>query len=1199
MPLTVIMTLENSYKDTLNAEVDKYLDAYLNPLVAYNPNTPIPEDLVQLLATEKTLSQKMAELKGVAISPLQFDALRNVESYYDSLESKNNDKRKALTEEADSKKKQMQADHDRRVVEAHEYNESLKAPIREKHEQLLQYKDTLLDVFKHYDITPLDMDISDDLTVDEFNTLIEESIKTCEKYKVKESGGLVEKVLAPLKGEKNFQFTICYAALILVALYFALPILSIPVFIMTSRAINGLHKDIEKLKIAMSLMSQVDYARFVSEEDIKVVEELDLKPVDDELADKLSDIKSYATERADAKKKLGECSAEISKICSEATSKVKVAYAEKIEAYAKQLSIVQEKVKNMMEDYHPFPTVQNNSVVMSHNYTLGRIENRLDVRVELPLQNIVFNDADRQSALNNMKLYLSNALLSVQVKQLTVEIFDPKNMGSDFVEFSTPELKPYISINKTRLEDILKVYKKYSQDNILELDNKDIDTFNRIAEEQEIVPREYKLLLLVSEFDKLEKGDEAELFKEYFKFSATSGVMIWMLSSKKHPNSIWVDGSYNADGTAIQYTKELGKEAVATYTKALANFKDRGIDYKTKFAEKYIPEDKWWTWDTIKGINVHFGLENGDPTRGLPMVIGDANVHALMGGATGAGKSAAINQFLISLLTMYPPSELQIVYIDFKNVEAAKFTQGYLLDEDKWMPLDMQKEKLKNEEYFSRFSRIPHLKIISGTTDGEYALSVFEFLMNEMSRRQRILNKAGKMKIEELRKDILSSYNKEHNTPKGTWRDMRQNWDWYKKNVVDVYGELPRLLILFDEFQVMFNTEFVEQKVIDMINGKITAITKLARAMGCHFFFTSQSMKGTMSKDTMGNFSLRGALRCDADVSTELLGNGAAGTIKQKFGFMYTNDSAGQNKDANKLWRVPYLDEKDIAPYVDKLNDMLESHNEEHLMAEFYDEKVLVPATEIQKWYKNYPDSFNDPRVFILGERADYSENKAPITVRLMDDTGENFIIAAFEREDMLNLTMTMIDNIKAKENATLIVNCQDKDTYTLLDLETIADPRFVSLASPKQDVKEFASAIDAMITARESAEGELNPVYIVCIQWERAPYLSVDINYGFQDTFKDLLRRAPSVGVHFIFACKEKLDLPRPVANACNHKIGGLLTDKDSFFFINTPKVNKLPKRDDDKGLFAIYEYGNTLHKFRIYQHVYTKQLASREVVI
>ena len=58
------MTLENSYKDALNAEVDKYLNAYLNPLVAYNPDIPIPEDLVQLLATERTLSQKKAELTG-------------------------------------------------------------------------------------------------------------------------------------------------------------------------------------------------------------------------------------------------------------------------------------------------------------------------------------------------------------------------------------------------------------------------------------------------------------------------------------------------------------------------------------------------------------------------------------------------------------------------------------------------------------------------------------------------------------------------------------------------------------------------------------------------------------------------------------------------------------------------------------------------------------------------------------------------------------------------------------------------------------------------------------------------------------------------------------------------------------------------------------------------------------------------------
>lgn len=1171
----------------------------MTPLATYNPDIPIPEELVPLLSVEKTLSQKCNELKTVVISPLTFDAMRNVSSYYDALDAKQKSEKDRLQQEAENKKVALQQEYEQQVKASREYNESLKEPYRKKHEELLQYKEQLEDVFKHYNITPLDMNISDNLTEKEFNLLIKESIGVCQKYKSRDSKGIVEKVLSPLKGEKNAQFTLCYAGIILVVLYFLLPIACIPAFVIAAKSVHGMHKDIEKLKIAMALMTQMDYARFISEDELQHVEEPDIEAVDSDLVEKLEQVKDYTAEREEAQAALGNATQEIAKECADITAEIKKVYAEKTDAMQEKLKEVQDKIASKMADYHPFPTVQSNSVAMSHKYTLGRIENRLDVVVDVPCQNIVFDDTDHDKAIRLMKLYLANALLSVQVKQLTVEIFDPKNMGSDFVEFSTPELKPYISINKTKLDDILKVYKKYSQDNILELDNMDIDAFNRIAEEKETVPREYKLLLLVSEFEKLEKGDEAALFKEYFKFSSASGVMIWMLNTKKYPNSIYVDGRYAGDGVALEYTKDIGKEAVRTYTKALEKFKDKGIDYKTKFADKYIPEDKWWTWDTIKGIEINFGLENGDPTRGIPMVIGDANVHGLIGGATGAGKSAAINQFLISMLTKYPPSELQIVYVDFKNVEAAKFTRGYLTTEHEWMPLDEQKQKLKDEEYFSRYSRIPHLKIISGTTDGEYALSVFEWLMDEMARRQRILNKAGAMKIEELRKHILKEYNSAKGTPDGTWADMRKDWEWYVENVVDVYGELPRLLILFDEFQVMYNTEFVEQKIIDMINGKITAITKLARAMGCHFLFTSQSMKGTMSKDVMGNFSLRGALRCDADVSTELLGNAASSTIKQKFGFMYTNDSAGQNKDANKLWRVPFLDEKDITPYVDKLNDMLESHNEHHLMAEFYDEKVLVPAEVMQDWYTNYRDKFSDSRVFILGERAGYSSNKAPITVRLMDDTGENVLIAAFEREDMMNLVMTFIDNIKAKENATMLINCQDKDTYTLLDVENIADPRFVTLASPDQDVKEFCEAISATIDARLEQGGEHSPLYVVCVQWERAPYISVDQDFRFQDVFKEILRKAPTVGVHFIFACKDKLDMPRIIPSACNHRIGGLLTDKDSFYFINTTKVVKLPSKDKDAGLFAMYEYGTTLHKYRIYQHKFTKQLASREVVI
>lgn len=1188
----------NSYNEALNSAISEYKQAYISPLQSYR-NTPAPPDnLVDLLSYQKAVDAKLQQVSSVRIQPCKFDPAEQVRKDFANRKQEQEHLRQSLISSAEARKSQMEAEHQKHIAEVHQYNESLTHPMRDKHNELLQYKDELSYVFKHYDITPLDIDISDKITIDEFGTLIDESLATCKKY-VKKDDNLFRKAVQPLKGETNLTFTLSYVAIFAIIFYFTLPFLSLIAFPVLFMSVYSMYKDKEKLQIASALMSQIDYNRFVPEDKLQTVRDLDTTGVDTELNQQLDALPDIDKEEMSAVTEVTTNIGEIQKLLEQAHADVAAEYAAVIEELRKCSNAAKEKIESAMKDYKPFPIASNNSVVMNHKYVLGRIENRLDVTFELPARNIVFDSTNRESAISMMKLYLANALLSVRVKQLTIEIYDPKNMCADFSEFFTQDTKPYIKPNNDTLDNLVKTYRKYSQDNIIMLDHKTIDAYNEDAEKRELVPKEYKLLIILSEFSgfKDEKNETGRLFREWFQFSCESGCMVWLLDNQKYPNTIWVDGSYGMKGTPIQYTPELGKQAVATFTTALANYKDRGIDYISKFADKYIPRDKWWTWDTIKGIELNFGLENGDPTRGFPMVVGDANVHALLAGATGAGKSAAINQMLISLITKYPPSELLLIYIDFKNVEAAKFTQGYKVTEDAWMTDAEQKKLLDNEQYFKRVSKIPHLKIISGTTDGEYALSVFEYLLDEMARRQQIINKFGETKLEDVRKGILKGYNEEHGTPKGTWRDMRKDWAWYKEHVYDPYGDMPRLLVIFDEFQVMFNTEFVPQKTIDAINGKITAFTKLARAMGAHFWFTSQSMKGTMSKDTIGNFSLRGALRCDADVSNELLGNPAASTIKAKFGYMYTNDSAGTNKDANKLWRVPFLDTPPMMKYIEDVNAMLEPNNEQHRMADFYDEKILVPAEEIDTWYRTY-DAFNDPDTFILGERAAYSTNKAPLTMSLVNDGGENVMIAAFERSDMLNLVMTIVRNLKLSKDVSIIMNVQDAESHTLLDVENIVEPKFVSLASPKQDIDEFVSALETIVAKRKEKGGPYKSIYVFCIQWERAPLISVDINYKFQDRFKDLLREAPTVGMHFVFGTREKLDMPRFIPMACNHRVCGLIP-KDSFFFIEDSRVEKLPDASKGTGLFAIYEFGTAKNKFRIYQHTYTKKLKSRDVVL
>lgn len=1211
------MTSERSYEQELTKAIQEYKNTMSNTPAVKAMNIcrrNIPSSLRGLQQFKADVFNIQVELnKIIPPSPFTFDPSSSVINHYNEMDKQAAQQRQSIRKAAEQRKVSLTEEHAAKEREAESYNQSLLAPIQKKHEELLGYKNELSYVFDHYGISPLDMDISDEISIEEFEVLVDSSIAACIKYS-KTENKLFTKALQPLKGETNLAFTASYVLIALVLLYFAMPLFAPIAFVVLFISVHGMYKDMEKLKIARSLMSQIDYQRFVPEDKRMTVDELDTSSVDDDMEKQLQSVKDYSNEREEALKQIASDADYIKRRCEEATGEVTKLYANCLEECTNKLKEIDAAIVNyskaklaiynkQFKHHRAFPYNQSNQLVMSHKYTLGSWSGRNVITAELPLANLVFNFPDRTDALNQIKLYLANALLSVQVKQLTVEIFDPKNMCEDFTEFFTNETKPYIKPNDMELKKLMDTYKEYVQQNTIKLDRITIDDFNLDAQQRELVSKPYKLLIMISEWEDLAGDKNVDTFKEFLKFSAKKGVMVWLLDNRDWPGTVRIDGTYTLPGTPIVYTPELGKEAVSVYVNSLANYKDKGIDYVEKFGNKFIPRFKWWTFDTIKGINMPYGLEDGDPTRGLNVcpVIGDANVHALLGGATGAGKSAAINQLLISLITMYPPSELQIVYIDFKNVEAAKFTAGYDKIDGKWLDKAYEKELREKGEFYTRLSRIPQLRIISGTTDGEYALSVFEFLMAEMARRQQIINKFGVTKVQEMREQILAGYNemRNGNKKKGTWAEMRKDWDWYKPNVYDKYGDLPRLLVIFDEFQVMYNPEFVESRIIDQINGKITAITKLARAMGSHFWFTSQSMKGTMPKDTIANFSLRGALRCTADVSNELLGNGAASTITAKFGFMYTNDSAGENKDANRLWRVPFLDEKAMPGYINILNDMLGPFNEKHAMAEFYDEKILVPSTTLDEWYNTNGEAFADPSIFILGERANFSTNKAPITFSLMDDTGENVMMAAFDRMDMLNLTMTMVDNCLHKDkDCTILMNVQDQDTYTMMEVEKLVKPQFLEMASPKYDILQLIDNLEAMISSREQRGGPYSRVYMFCVQWERAPGLSVDVNYKLSDKFKDMLRRAPSVGIHFIFSCKERLDMPRAYPSMCNHRICGLMP-KDSMHFINTPKVEKLPDATKDAGLFAIYEFGTTLEKFRIYQHVFSKQVASRAVVL
>ncbi len=180
-------------------------------------------------------------------------------------------------------------------------------------------------------------------------------------------------------------------------------------------------------------------------------------------------------------------------------------------------------------------------------------------------------------------------------------------------------------------------------------------------------------------------------------------------------------------------------------------------------------------------------------TMALPIVLGKsisnevivddlaAMPHLLIAGATGAGKSVAINVLLTSLLYSKKPDEVKFVLIDPKRVEL----KPYKLLKDHFLP------------------KIPGMEEQIIVTDPQKAVSALRSVVREMEHRYEMLEKCGVRNIGE--------YN----------RKMKDEAMFYLVVVVD---ELADLMITAGR----------------EVEEPITRLAQMARAVGIHLIVATQ-----------------------------------------------------------------------------------------------------------------------------------------------------------------------------------------------------------------------------------------------------------------------------------------------------------------------------------------------------------------------
>ena len=263
-----------------------------------------------------------------------------------------------------------------------------------------------------------------------------------------------------------------------------------------------------------------------------------------------------------------------------------------------------------------------------------------------------------------------------------------------------------------------------------------------------------------------------------------------------------------------------------------------------------LDHDPVWAERSADGLATPIGRAPG----GAPHVLrfDDTTPHWLVGGRSGAGKTVFLLDVIAGLAVRYPPSELAIHLLDFK--EGVSFTEFTPTPHDP--------------------SWLPHAVAVGVESDREYGLAVLRGLRAEMSRRATAFKRAGVTGLAALRR-------------------------------VDPSAAVPRVLTVIDEFQVLFaGNDDTARQASDLLED----IARKGRSFGVHLVLASQTASGIEALQTkmeaiFGQFPLRVALAGGGSVLDPL--NAAADDLS--VGTAVVNASGGV-PGANTVVRLPFAE---------------------------------------------------------------------------------------------------------------------------------------------------------------------------------------------------------------------------------------------------------------------------------------------------
>ncbi|WP_181356789.1 FtsK/SpoIIIE domain-containing protein [Helicobacter pylori] len=564
--------------------------------------------------------------------------------------------------------------------------------------------------------------------------------------------------------------------------------------------------------------------------------------------------------------------------------------------------------------------------------------------------------------------------------------------------------------------------------------------------------------------------------EKIMRFGSKNGVLSFVnLESEKNNKSaedLKKHAEFFRDTTSFERLKYLSVEVINDQGIQSQHMQDFATKIKAYYKQKkevkrelkdLQKDEKFWTESSQFKVSVPVGWDINH--KEVCFEIGNAQNHTLICDHSGSGKSNFLHVLIQNLAFYYAPNEVQLFLLDYK--EGVEFN-AYVAD-----------------------PTLEHARLVSVASSVSYGITFLKWLCDEMQKRAELFKQFNVKDLNDYRK----------------------------------HDEMPRLIVVVDEFQVLFS----DNKSTKAVEGHLNTLLKKGRSYGVHLVLATQTMRGTdINPSFKAQIANRIALPMDAEDSSSVLGDDAACELVRPEGIF--NNNGGNRKYHTKM-SIPKAPD-DFKSFLTKIHAEFNQRNLAPI-----DRKIYNGETPLKM-----PNTLKaDEMRLHLGKKVDYEQKDLIVE---FESNESHLLVVSQDLNARIALMKLLFQNIKSANKELVFCN-KEKRLIRSFDaqkeygitpvenilsvLDTAMNPNSALVIDNLNEAKELHDKVGAEKLKSFLEKAIDNEQYCVIFAHD---FRQIKTNYHF-DKLKELLNN------HFkqclAFRCNEenlnaiKSDLPPP----------------------------------------------------------------------